>query len=765
METIISGIVIEVLKSENALETTIDKVTFKVKWIEGSNVLKNVYMTCYTPCPIRKSDCIYAKCLKCGKLNNERLEHYDIIKPPMVVINKEKETMINNIMIYEKVKYPGALQIYNTLLSDVMEEHELYDHITSNAENWHRYHREELSSLFDEFDIKGFLDYWYREYNLRELKLLGLTYDNVETYNKPCKYIFEQCIKNPYVIYNLSIEQCDDIIERLNMIPNPEQREQGLIVRHLYNNTVSKQWFCCPSYSLSKQFPMIKKHVDILKKEYDVVVDLQSVYLKKYYNIECKVAKFIIDMVNNDSVISHLDPINEVYIGKNGQEFIRYKALENERLSEDQRVAVQASLDHKFCMILGPGGTGKSTVIGEIVRNLDTRNLKYLLTSFTGKAVGRIQEITKKKAFTMHRLIYDGHKYKKNEQYDYVIIDEISMVTTQLFCEFIKCYPNINQYVFLGDNNQLQPIDAGSFLNELLKSSVVPTYYLTTNHRIMQNENDGILLNANMIINHDPEFPFEFEQRDNFQIVNGEMDAVFEIIQGCYDAGIDVEDIMVISPYKDYVRDLNLGIKNIYNRGKPTVVDSRGTKWSVGDRVMLLKNIGSILFNGQQGRITSVNDVQITVDFGDAGVHNFKLNSKMRMVKGTVKDEDMLVTKLQHSYANTLHKNQGQEASIVIGYFPSTVKGSGFLNKSLLYTLITRARELVYLIVPNVNILIEAVGRKPSFRYENLNQRLKVLPQIQPFKLAKKVLPKITTKELISTDPDLEGMEEEYYDD
>ena len=140
-----------------------------------------------------------------------------------------------------------------------------------------------------------------------------------------------------------------------------------------------------------------------------------------------------------------------------------------------------------------------------------------------------------------------------------------------------------------------------------------------------------------------------------------------------------------------------------------------------------------------------------------------ELNSKIRMVKGTVKDEDMLVTKLQHSYANTLHKNQGQEASIVIGYFPPNVKGSGFLNKSLLYTLITRARELVYLIVPNINILIEAVGRKPSFRYENLNQRLKVLPQIQPFKLAKKA--KITTKELISTDPDLEGMEEEYYDD
>jgi len=761
METIISGIVTEVKPPENVLQSTIDKVTFKVRWVEKQ---ESVYITCHIQCPIRKNDCIYAKCVKAEKVGKERLDHYNVYRPPMVLINKEKDNMINSMMIFFKIKYPEALIFYNTLLTEAVEESKIYDYIITQAEHWHNYHNETMSQLFDDYEIKSFLDYWYREYNLRELKLLGLTYDNVENYNKTCKEMFEQCIKNPYVIYTLTIEQCDAIIERLDIEINHDQRDKGLIVRKLYSYTINNQYFCYPSSRISKDFPLIKKHVDSLKSEYDVVVDMQSVYLKKYHTIECKVADFIINMVKNDSVINHLDAINQKYIGKNGQEFIRYKAIDNDKLSEDQKIAVQSALDHKLVMVLGAAGVGKTKIISEIVKNLEARNLKFLLTSFTGKAVGRIQEVTKKKAFTMHRLIHDYHKHKKNEIYDYIVIDEISMVTTQLFYDFIQCYKNVNQFLFVGDNNQLQPIDAGSFLNELLKASVVPTYYLTTNHRVSHNDNDGILLNANMIANHDPDFPFEFVETDNFQIIHGEMDQLMEIIQGCYDANIPIDDIMVISPYKDYVRDLNNGIKSIYNKNTMYVVDLRGVKWSVGDRVMILKNIRTILFNGQQGKVTAVNEFQLSVDFGESGIHHFKLNSKYKKEKKdtVIKDEEMTVNKLIHSYANTLHKNQGQEASIVIGYFPSTVKESNFLNRSLLYTLITRAKDLVYLFTPSTKILTNAVCRKPSFRYENLSQRLKVLPTIKPFKLDKK----LDKKQLIETDPDLEGMiEDEYYDD
>jgi hypothetical protein len=777
METIISGIVLEVKKPDSALQE-IQQVTFRVRWIEKE---ESVYLIYPAAIAIRKNDCIYAKCHKC--INKEgRLDCYTVSRPPMILINKDKETMINNISFFLKIKYPEASSFYNDIVVEAVEEDKVYEYITSCAENYHCYRNNDILDMFghNDYDIKAFLESWYREYNLRELKLLGVTPENIENYNKSCKEIFEQCIKNPYVIYTLTIEQCDDIMERLNKVPKDE-REKGLIVRQLYNNAILKQWFCCPTNTLSKQFPLIKRHVESLKSDYNVVVDLQSVYLQKYHTIETKVAEFIIKYVSEDPVNNHLDPINVPYIGKNKKEFVRYIALENDTLSEDQRVAVQAALDHKLLMVLGRAGTGKSSTIGEIVKNIEVRGLTYLMTGFTGKSVSRIQEVTKKKAFTMHRLIYEALKHKKDEAFDYVIIDEISMVTTQLFYDFIKCYTKVNQFLFVGDNNQLQPIDAGSFLSELLKASVVPTYYLTKNHRVIDNgcdgkKKDGILLNANMIIDHDSEYPFEFEETENFQIIHGEMNCVFDMVQLYYDAGVSIDDIMIISPYKDYVRELNLGVKNIYNKNSPTVVDGRGTRWSVGDKVMLLKNVKQILYNGQQGTITKVDQIYVTIDFGEPGIHEFKLNSKYKKdnkhVKGendqydNMKNDEMNVYKLQHSYANTLHKSQGQEASIVIGYFPSSVKESNFLNKPLLYTLITRAREIANIVTPNTEILVNAVNKKPSFRYENLNQRLKVLPPFKPFRMVFVKTPTITVQDLLSTDPDLEGMEEEeYYED
>lgn len=753
MDVIISGFVINVKQLEFLSNN--DHITFTVKWIEKK---ENVTLSCLFYCPIRKNDCIYCHC-KIDKNKN-----YIVTRPPMVIIDKSKETIILNIKTMLKIEYIQAVQFYNQIVNEAVDEDKVYEYITSLAEKWHTYHDQNVLTMFGDTDynIAGFLDYWYSDYNLRELKLLGVTAANIKEYGKSCKDIYNQCIENPYPIYTLTIEQCDEILNKMDKV-DKESREKGVILRQLYNNTIIKQWFCCPTSNIGKQFPIIRKHLESLKLNYDIVVDMQSVYIKKYYDIEVYITDFITKIVTEDRVTIN-DPIDQLYIGKNG-EFIRYKALENNKLSKDQEIAVQAALDHKMLLILGGAGVGKTTVIGEIVKNLEYRKLKYILTGFTGKSVSRLQEVTKMKASTMHRLIHDALKIKQTENYDYVIIDEISMVTTDLFCQFIKLYNKVNQFLFVGDNNQLQPIEAGSLLNELLKASVVPTYYLTKNHRVIAGGRDGILLNANMIINHDISFPFEFEQTENFEIIIGDMDKVFEIIQSCYDAGVSINDIMIISPYKEYVKALNAGCKAIYNKNTQSVTDNYGTLWTVDDKVMLLKNIGQILYNGQQGIVTVVGPSSITVDFGENGIHMFKLNSKYKRKNEEEHNNEMTVSKLQHSYANTLHKSQGQESSIVIGFFPN-VKESYFLNRPLVYTLITRAKELVYLITPNMEMLTNAACRKSSFRYENLAERLKLkLPKITPFKLIEEKI-KINTKDLIDNDPDLAGMEEEeYYDD
>ncbi len=458
--------------------------------------------------------------------------------------------------------------------------------------------------------------------------------------------------------------------------------------------------------------------------------------------------------IETKTVYENIDILNEYY-GYNTKTDILSK-LNIEKLDIGKYHGFQINGNGRF--LLGDYTvTHNTSVVGEIVKNLKFRNLKFILTGFTGKAVSRLQEVTKEKAYTMHKLIHDAKKVKP-EPCDYVIIDEISMVSTELLYDFIKCYPDVNQYLFVGDNKQLQPIDAGSFLDELLKASVVPTYYLTTNHRVKNNPGDGILLNANLMINHDIQYPFEFVETENFQIINGGIENVFDIVQGCYDAGVDVEDIMIISPYKDYVKCLNAGCKKIYNKNTLSANDKYGNIWTVGDKVVLLKNIGQILYNGQQGIVTDVHAGYITINFGDT-VHQFKTNSKYN---NDEHNSEMNVFKLQHSYANTLHKNQGQEASIVIIFIDE--RESNFLNQPLLYTALTRGKDIVYIITPNIEMLNNAVCRKPYFRYDNLGSRLKsMLPNITPVKYIK---PKISTSDLFKDDPDLQGMEEEeYYDD
>jgi len=758
MSTIITGIVINVVPKAN-----VEHVTFNVKWIEKSI---NVSLTCMFYCPVRKNDSIYAEC------KNENPKVYTVIRPPMVLIDKSKENILLNFMIVYKIKYNEALNFYNIILNEAVEEEKIYDYITSLAEKWHLDHHQEVLNMYGNhnYNTQQLLEYWYNEFNLRELRLLGLTYTEIKEYGKPCQEIFNQCIENPYVIYSLSIEKCDDILARMDIKPNVEEREKGIIVRQLYQNTVKKQWFCSPTRNIGKQYPLIRKHLDSLKLNYQVVVDMQFVYIQKYYKMETTVTDFIVTMLNIDPINNENDPIDKLYIGKNGTEFIRYKALENEKLSKDQEIAVQAALDHKLLMILGGAGVGKTTVIGEIVKNLEFRKLNYLLTGFTGKSVSRLQEVTGKKAATMHKLIYDAIKFKKNEYYDYVIIDEISMVTTELFYQFITTFKNVNQYLLVGDHNQLQPIEAGLLLIELLKASVVPTYYLTKNHRVIEGDSkDGILLNANLIINHDISYPFEFVQTDNFQLIEGGMNDVFEIVKGCYDAGVSIDDVMIISPYKDYLKELNIGCKKIYNPNVncliKSVKDSLGTVWTVDDKVMLMKNIKQMLFNGQQGIVTEVNDSFITVDF-DGGLHKFKLNAKYKHEndeKEVIHSDELTVLKVQHSYATTLHKSQGQESSIVIIFIPK-VNNDYFLNRNLLYTAITRARELVYIITSNVEILNLAACRNPSFRYENLSERLKTkLPTIKPFKMS--FVEKLTTIDLLKYNLDMEGYEEDEYDD
>jgi hypothetical protein len=422
--------------------------------------------------------------------------------------------------------------------------------------------------------------------------------------------------------------------------------------------------------------------------------------------------------------------------------------------------------------------THNTTIINEVVHNLELKGVSYIVTSFTGKAVARVREVTGKKSpATIHRLIMNTKKSKLDKksnqfdldiplsEYEHVIIDEASMVTTELFHDLLQAYPNVKKWTFFGDCNQLLPIGWGSLFSEMIKSETIPVYKLTKNFRVFTKDGsrDGIILNASAILTHENPYPFEFVEMDNFKIYEGGIESVYDIIKGCYSSGLPIEEVMVLSPYNKDIYELNKNIQAIYNGKSRGIKDSRGMSWHLNDKVMLIENDASIgVFNGETGFISAITDKSIIVDFGSSGCHEFLLEPsqprttknntiKSFMYRDALADEvfddaeedysdERTVIKLVLAYAISIDKAQGSESSIVILYFSEFNVGN-FLNKNRIYTAISRSRNVCYIVTSDIGQLHHAATKNPPYRCENLSRRLQLqLPNMKPFKLESHVL-------------------------
>lgn len=441
--------------------------------------------------------------------------------------------------------------------------------------------------------------------------------------------------------------------------------------------------------------------------------------------------------------------------------------------------------------------THNTTCIAEIVHNLELRGIAYAICSFTGKAVARIREVTKKRnPATMHRLIANTKKNRLDEKYnefdkdnswsnfEHIIIDETSMVTTELLYDFIQAYPNIKHLTLVGDVNQLPPIGWGNLFSQLLRSETIPVYKLITNHRVytIDGERDGIILNANAIVSHDPLYPFEYVQTNNFSLIEGPIERVYDIIKGCFAGGVKSDQIAIVTPYNKSLNALNTTFQNIYNSDSRSVTDSRNIKWAIGDRVMLTENDQNIgVYNGESGTILDITSKAILVDFGNSGCHEFLLEPtheyKTNYEQGTSyryyykgnktdgvlegeeedTDDERTVKKLVHSFALTIDKSQGSEWDFVIVYIAEFNIGS-FLNKNRIYTALTRAKRCCWVVVTDIESFNLVSVKSSPFRCENLHRRLSAkLPNIKPYVVS----PPIPSLEMINEYPNIP---EEYFD-
>lgn len=713
---------------------------------------------------------------------------------PFVELPMDKESVITGFIMALKIGYGPAMRIYNHL-QKIATNGNVIALLTDNAQRYREHDPEVLDHLVtnyhgDILEFRGNLDlllkWWYKWRNQRRLYLLGLTNTIIDETGLDCETLYQQLLTNPYVVAAVPLETCHSICRQLKREIKPNEVRNGNILRAIYRRQKQQGWTCTPSLSLSKEFPELTPAIyQELQADYGVVLDLKYnvIYLTEAHLNETWLVDYFTKLVKEDPINYH-SPMDTPIPTTDGSGTITRKSAQYKRdnLSLDQQHAIQGALDHKVCIITGAAGTGKTTCLDEVIRNLDLQGERYVVCSFTGKAVARIRQVTKTRdPCTIHMAINNSpikaalHNNNNNktglpsvdnptvvltdESPRVILMDEAFLTCGSLMVRLIKAYPMVERWIFFGDKHQLKPIEYLSVIENVLDAEVVPTYNLRTNFRVKteSGQTDGIIQNSTAIINHDPDYPFQFvTSHSNFQILEGRLQRVIDLLKLFRSRGIPEEDIVIISPFKDVLPEINSAFKEIYDSGGQYVGDSRGNQWRMGDRVMLTKNDYEIgVFNGEQGKVIDVQNNSIVVDFGDSGSHSFLLEptgtsydtykyqsaekGKYRSTDAEKEDEDpydeRTVLRLKHSYALTVYGIQGDERKYVIYYIPYFT-GSNFLNCNLHYTAITRTQVACFCVVPSQLEFERTVTIKPNQRPARLTARLQdQLPNMKPFEI------------------------------
>jgi hypothetical protein len=450
----------------------------------------------------------------------------------------------------------------------------------------------------------------------RPLQLLGMNEEEIKVFTISLLDVYKIAKENPFRIPEISKDRANYIVKNhLRMESVPDEWEKcGNICRYVYDSLMQRGWTSIPTSKMKAAFPYsFDDHKALVLKEYFCKEDMEYFYFSPILKIEKIVSKVISKLITSEQEIKYV-PF--------------YAGVEP---SEEQSVAVEGSLNKRISIITGGAGTGKTEIIGSVCDTLIKHKSKPLCVAFTGVAAQRIKESLGKKGIveecnvmTIHGAIAHMNDLA-GDSLTHVIFDEFSMVDLKLFYEFINCYSIVYNlsYIFVGDINQLEPIDYGNVMEQFLKTSI-PIYRLTKNFR----SEIGIISLISDVVD-----PKRFADQKGIQwsrdcsdytFYRGNLQTVIDFIQFQFDnyKGITLEDFLefrdrltIVSPLKKVVNEINIEFQRIFMNDFD-FVEIDGVKYHIHDRVMKLINNHNIsVMNGEKGKIIEINKEYIVVKF------------------------------------------------------------------------------------------------------------------------------------------------------
>lgn len=465
-------------------------------------------------------------------------------------------------------------------------------------------------------------------------------------------------------------------------------------------------------------FTILKEHIDNGSLNTEVVGGETLIYPPYLYYAEKKVATRLLQLQQAT------EPLSE----DNLSLFIKVWEKDNQiQLAQKQKEAIKACLHHGVLVLTGGPGTGKTTVIKGILSILKAQGLKIRLAAPTGRAAKRLSETTGQKALTIHRLLEANNLAQDDNlqlgfskdiddqlDADVIILDEVSMVDIVLMHHFLNAVPDGCRIILVGDTDQLPAVGPGSVLKDIIRSQKIPAIRLDEIFR--QAQTSMIIQNAHII--NAGRLPDLRKQYSDFVFyeLNDDTSITQKILDLCTKdlphEGFDVlKDVQVLSPMHRFlcgVENLNLMLQEQLNPKKnQDELKYSSQTFRVGDKVMHIRNnYQKNVFNGDIGFIQDINNEKLTVNYFDHIV-TYEKNE---------------LNELTLAYASSVHKSQGSEYKVVI--IPLSTSHYIMLQRNLLYTAITRAKQKVIIIGSKKALMTAIQSNRTQKRYTLLAERL-----------------------------------------